>query len=88
MLKEMGMDHTLWGEAIQTNVYILNCCPTKVMQHSTPYEAWLVWKPSLLHLQTFGSTYYVHVPKENRKKLDEKSIKCIFLGYSDEFKAY
>lgn len=31
----------------------------------------------------FGSTVYVHVPKERRKKLDAKAWKGIFVGYSN-----
>jgi hypothetical protein len=26
-----------------------------------------------------------HIPKENRRKLDAKAIKCIFIGYCSEF---
>ncbi len=29
---------------------------------------------------------YVHIPKDERSKLDEKSKKCVFVGYGlDEF---
>jgi len=69
-------------------IYILSHYPKKVMQHSTPYEGWFDQKTNLSLFQIFVSTYYVHVPKENMKKLDEKSIKCIFLGYSNESKGY
>ena len=31
---------------------------------------------------------YVHIPKEKRDKLDGKSLKCIFLGYSETLKGY
>jgi hypothetical protein len=31
---------------------------------------------------------YAHVPKELRRKLDDRSEKCIFLGYNDQSKAY
>jgi hypothetical protein len=31
---------------------------------------------------------YVHVPKENRSKLDKKAEKCIFIGYKDGLKGY
>ncbi|MCI27421.1 hypothetical protein A2U01_0048620, partial [Trifolium medium] len=31
---------------------------------------------------------YAHVPDNHRKKLDNKSIKCVHLGISDESKAY
>jgi hypothetical protein len=30
----------------------------------------------------------VHIPKEQRSKLDEKSLKCIFLGYVDNELGY
>lgn len=36
----MGMDKKLWGGAIHIVIYILNRCPTKIMQDSTPYEVW------------------------------------------------
>ena len=29
-----------------------------------------------------------HIPKDDRRKLDAKSIKCIFIGYCDDHKAY
>ena len=32
--------------------------------------------------------FYAHVPAEKRIKLDIKSQKCVFLGYSDVTKAY
>ena len=32
--------------------------------------------------------FYAHVPAEKRTKLDEKSHKCVFLGYSDVTKGY
>jgi hypothetical protein len=31
---------------------------------------------------------YAHVPNNHRKTLDNKSIKCVHLGLSEEFKAY
>ncbi|WJX83794.1 hypothetical protein P8452_66428 [Trifolium repens] len=34
----------------------------------------------------FGCMAYVHIPKDERSKLDEKSKKCVFVGYGlDEF---
>lgn len=31
---------------------------------------------------------YAHVPKDERKKLDPKAMKCILLGYGTETKGY
>ena len=30
----------------------------------------------------------MHVPKEKRKKLDDKSVKCVFIEYSTKTKSY
>ena len=40
------------------------------------------------HLRVFGSKYFAHIPKEERKKLDPKAMKFIFVGYCTAFKAY
>ena len=31
---------------------------------------------------------YALVPKQQRKKLDDKAVKCIFVGYNSESKGY
>lgn len=59
-----------------------------VLGQSTPYQACYGKKPSIAHLWVFWSICYVHIPKENRKKLDEKSFKCIFVWYSNDSKKY
>ena len=51
-------------------------------------EAWSGTKPNVTHLRTFGCIAYAHIPSELRKKLDDKSEKCIFTGYSETSKAY
>ena len=48
----------------------------------------MVKKPSVGHLRVFGSTAFVHVAKEDRQKLDAKSDRCIFIGYSESKKAW
>ena len=40
------------------------------------------------YLRVFGSAAYAHVAKDDRKKLDVKSRKCILLGYDTETKGY
>ncbi|PKI72238.1 hypothetical protein CRG98_007375 [Punica granatum] len=59
-------------------------CPTKGLEQlKTPVEVWSDQTPSVNHLRVFGCIAYVRVPDELRKKLDDKSEKCIFLDYSD-----
>jgi hypothetical protein len=66
----------------------LNRSPTAALNDITPEEAWSSIKPSVRHFRVFGCVTYTHVPDAQRKKLDDKSVKCIFLGVSEESKAY
>lgn len=58
------------------------------MNNKKPLEAWGGVKPNVTNLRVFWSVAYTHVPKEIRKKIDDRSEKCIFVGYSDASKAY
>jgi hypothetical protein len=40
------------------------------------------------HLKVFGCDAFVHVPTEKRSKLDNKAIRCIFIGYKEGMKGY
>ena len=88
MLKDKSLGNEFWVEAVHTSIYILNRCPTKAVLNLTPKEVWLGHKPSVSHMKVFGCIAYAHVPKEKRRKLDDKSVKCIFIGYSIETRSY
>ena len=45
-------------------------------------------KPEVAHLRVFGCDAHAHVPKDERKKLDPKAKKYIFVGYGEETKGY
>ena len=77
----------LWAEAIACTVYTLNRVSNKASP-STPYFIWHGSKADVSNLRIFGSTAFIHVPKAERHKLDSKSIKCYFVGYSLTQKAY
>jgi hypothetical protein len=77
-----------WAEVVGTACYLVNRSPSSALDDKTPHEIWSGKKPSLQHLKVFGCDAYVHVPKENRSKLDKKAEKCIFIGYKDGVKGY
>ena len=58
------------------------------MKDKTPYENFIGEIPDVSTLRVFGCTAYMHIPKEKRQKWDQKSSKCIFIGYSICRKAY
>ena len=88
MLGYSKLPHKFWAEALSTAVYLRNRSPTKAVEAMTPFEAWVGEKPNVGHLRTFGCVAYAHVAKDERKKLDSKAKKCIFLGYGTETKGY
>eukprot|EP00253_Pinus_taeda_P032251 PITA_32251 len=88
MLQGKGMSNSFWAEAINTAVYLKNRSPTRYLGFKTPFEDLYGFKPVVNHLRVFGSKAFAHIPKADRKKLDPKEIRCIFVGYGTEFKAY
>ncbi len=88
MSQDAQLSHKFWAEAISTSTYLRNRSPTKAVDGMTPYEAWHDIKPRVDHLRVFGCDAYMHVPKDERGKLDPKSKKCILLGYGRETKGY
>jgi len=54
----------------------------------TPQEAWSGYKPTVAHFKTFGCIAHVHLPNQRRSKLEGKSEKTIFVGYSEKAKSY
>ena len=62
-------------------MYQKNRSPTSRLQGKTPHEAWTGEKPYLGHMRIIGCVAWVHIPKEKRKKLDERSRKCYLVGY-------
>ena len=88
MLGYSKLPPKFWAEALSTAVYLRNRSPTKAVEGMTPFEAWVGEKPNVGHLRTFGCVAYAHVAKDERKKLDAKARKCVFLGYGTETRGY
>eukprot|EP00253_Pinus_taeda_P021756 PITA_21756 len=81
MLNGARLGQEFWAEAVDTACYLVNRSPSSALDDKTLQEVWTGKKPSLSHLKVFECDAYVHVPKENRTKLDSKSEKCIFIGF-------
>ncbi|KAL1449198.1 hypothetical protein WDU94_000417 [Cyamophila willieti] len=81
LVNDAGMEKELWDEAILTATYLINRIPT--VDGKVPAELWFGYKPDYSKLKIFGCTAHLHVPKEKRDKLDEKSVKLKMIGYTD-----
>ena len=88
MLKAKHLPNYYWVQAVHCAVYIWNRCPTKAVMNKVSEEAWSGGKQGVTHMKVFGCVAYADIPNQLRKKLDSKGEKCIFIGYSEESKAY
>jgi len=88
MLSEKRIPKSFWLEVVNWAMHVLNRSPTLAVKNRTPAEAWNGLKPSVAHFRVFGCISHVHVPNHKRVKLDAKSLKCVFLGVSENSKAY
>jgi transposase InsO family protein len=83
MLHDQGLPMHLWAEACNTAVYVQNHCPHRVLGMSTLEESFTGNKPDVSHFKIFGSSVYVHVTKDDRKKLEPIYEVGIFVGYTE-----
>ncbi|CAN1132933.1 Retrovirus-related Pol polyprotein from transposon TNT 1-94 [Linum perenne] len=84
----------LWGEAVLTATYLINRMPSRVINFASPRQKLLTMYPQVavfssdLPPKVFGCTAFVHISAPHRTKLDPRSIKCVFTGYSSHQKGY
>ena len=88
MLQEKNIPQISWAEAAVMAVYLINRCMTEGVHDITAHEKYFGTKLDLSHLKVLVSISFVHVPDEKRRKLNPKSKKTIFVGYSLEQKGY
>ena len=84
MLKMAKLSKEFWGEAVKTACYLINRAPCVPLEFETPNGVWTGKDASYSHLRVFGCKAFAHVSKEQRSKLDDKALPCIFVGYGDE----
>ena len=81
MFADSRLPHRFWAEALSTAAYLIKRSPTRTLDGKKIFQARYGKKPNVNHLRVFGCSAYIHVPKDERKKLDPKAKKCTFLGY-------
>ncbi|GJX65861.1 retrotransposon protein, putative, ty1-copia subclass [Tanacetum coccineum] len=72
-------------ERLESATRILNMVPTKKVD-KTPYELWYEKVPNLSYLKVWGCEALVK--RDTLDKLEQRSVKCIFIGYPKETMGY
>jgi transposase InsO family protein len=89
LMLHMHVPKTFWGDAVLTASFLLNRTPSRVLHGKSPFQVMFPGiEPFPLPPRLFGCISFVHNLQPGRDKLDPRSHKCIFLGYSRTQKGY
>jgi hypothetical protein len=72
-----------WDESFLTVVFLINRLPSKVINNTTPYERLHGSPPDYTFLRSFGCAVWPNLRPYNSQKLQFRSKRCVFLGYSN-----
>lgn len=89
MLFHRKLPEKLWGEAVNTAVYLLNRSVNVISGNETPFERYFGNKPNCGHLRIFGSIAFMKMQEKKRsgyqKKLEPRAKKTILVGYDRDY---
>jgi hypothetical protein len=88
LLAHASMPLKFWDEAFATTVFLINRLPSRVIQGQTPFERLFTNPLDYSFLRTFGCACWPNLRPYNTRKLQFRSIQCVFLGYSDMHKGF
>ena len=73
MLSHAKLSKAFWGEAKRTVVDIINLSPSVPLCYDIPQRVWTRKDVSYDQSRVFGYKAFVHIPRDERSKLDTKS---------------
>ncbi|GKE82548.1 retrovirus-related pol polyprotein from transposon TNT 1-94, partial [Tanacetum coccineum] len=89
LLFQMTVPKPFWADTVSTACFLINRMPSAVLGRNYPYSVLFPTKHLFpIDPKIFGSTCFVQDTQPNITKLDPKSLKCVFLGYSRIQKGY
>jgi hypothetical protein len=83
-----GLAKIFWTDAVSMACYLINRSPRVTLDGKVAEEVWTGNEVDYSGFRVFGCPAYVHIPSEERLKLDPKSRQCVFLGYGKRVKGY
>jgi len=88
LLSDSQLSHQLWEYAADTANYIHNRIPHRGINNKIPFEIITNFKVDYSCFKVFGCRVFFYIPKSFRSKSDNNASPGIFLGYSENPKAY
>ena len=70
MLSHAKFPKALWGDALRTTMDLINFSPSIPLNDDVPERVWKGKNVSYNHLKMFDCKKFVHIPRDERSKLD------------------
>ncbi|CAK9816510.1 Retrovirus-related Pol polyprotein from transposon TNT 1-94 [Anthophora quadrimaculata] len=87
-LKSAHLPKRFWAEAVTTAAYIKNRVCHTAINDKVPLAVWIERTPSVRHLKVYGCLAYARLPEQGRRKLNDRAVECIFVGYATQTRGY
>jgi hypothetical protein len=85
LLAHAAMPLKFWDEVFSTAAYLINQLPSRVLDFTSPFEKLFDTTPNYSWLKVFGCACWPHLRPYNTRKLEFRSKRRIFLGYSPNY---
>ena len=77
MFSNAKLPKSFWAKAMRTVIDLINLSPSAPFDVDILERVWTEKDVSYKYLRVFSCTTYVHIPKDERLKLDDKAKECI-----------
>ena len=87
-LSQASLPSSYWSFVVQSAVILINLLPTATLGFSSPWYKLHGQHPDISSLKIFGCACYPFLRPYTKHKLNHRTSKCIFVGYSTISKGY
>ncbi|KAF7802908.1 Retrovirus-related Pol polyprotein from transposon TNT 1-94 [Senna tora] len=88
MLAYTSLPLSFWEDAFASAAYLINRLPSKSSSGQSPFSTLFHQVPDYHFLRVFGCAYYPLLRPFNKHKLEYRTQRCTFIGYSLSHKGY
>ena len=88
LLTHASMQKQYWSYAFSTATYLINHLPTAVLGMDSPFHRLFGTQPNYTKTRVCGCLCFPWLRPYNKHKLEDRSMPCVFIGYSPTQSAY
>lgn len=88
LLRHSGLPNEFWDFGVLTASYLYNRNSTPILNNKSPMEVLFKKLPEYKQFKFFGCVCYPCLRPYRNNKLNSKSVRCIFVGYSMSQNSY